>query len=321
MSQKPVRVLFIAGLGRSGSTLLNRLLGQVPGCISVGELKHIWYRGFIENQLCSCHVSFRDCSFWNAVWRQLIEAIPGFDAQQVFALSKTVERIRYIPLMIWPVSSSEFASRLKAYGHVLHQLYSSILDISGSQVAVDSSKDPSYAFLLATMPGIEMHLVHLVRDSRGVAYSWTKKKLRPEITTHKEFMPQYNPAESAFWWNLYEWLIHWLSRRVNSYLRVRYEDLVEDPEYQLRRILQIIQLGDVPLPFIHGQRAYMDVNHTVSGNPMRFQQGWIELCRDDNWREQMNLSHKLLVTTLTLPGLVQYSYLSKEDFRVKALPR
>lgn len=290
---------------------MDRLLGQVPGCVSVGELRHIWEGSFIEDQLCGCGVSFGDCSFWNAVRNQLIEAIPGFDAQQVLALKKTVDRIRYIPLMIWPSLSPGFAKRLDAYGWVLHQLYSSILNISGAQVVVDSSKDPSYAFLLATMPGIEVHLVHLVRDSRGAAYSWTKKKIRPEITKQKAFMRRHHPVISAFWWNLSNGLSYWLRRRVKSYVRVHYEDLVENPECQLRRILQLIEFGEVPLPFIQGQRVYMGVTHTVSGNPMRFQQGWIELRHDNDWRKQMKLSQKLLVTALTLPGLVNYGYLKK----------
>ncbi|WP_420910932.1 sulfotransferase [Thermus thermophilus] len=41
MSQEKVKVVFIGGYGRSGSTLLDRMLGQVEGFVSVGELRHI----------------------------------------------------------------------------------------------------------------------------------------------------------------------------------------------------------------------------------------------------------------------------------------
>ena len=33
------KVLFIGGYGRSGSTLLDRLLGQIDGFVSVGEVR------------------------------------------------------------------------------------------------------------------------------------------------------------------------------------------------------------------------------------------------------------------------------------------
>ena len=44
-----VRVLYIGGWGRSGSTLLDRVLGQVPGVVSLGEVRELWQRGWAEN--------------------------------------------------------------------------------------------------------------------------------------------------------------------------------------------------------------------------------------------------------------------------------
>ena len=41
----PQRVLFIGGLGRSGSTLIEKLLNELPGMVAVGELVHLWERG------------------------------------------------------------------------------------------------------------------------------------------------------------------------------------------------------------------------------------------------------------------------------------
>ena len=53
-------ILFIVGSSRSGSTLLERLLNELPGVLSVGELKRMWRRGFVENRLCSCGQPFHD---------------------------------------------------------------------------------------------------------------------------------------------------------------------------------------------------------------------------------------------------------------------
>ncbi|HEY2794503.1 MAG TPA: sulfotransferase, partial [Micromonosporaceae bacterium] len=36
------RVVFLGGLGRSGTTLLERILGEVPGVCALGELVHLW---------------------------------------------------------------------------------------------------------------------------------------------------------------------------------------------------------------------------------------------------------------------------------------
>ena len=47
-------VLYVAGSGRSGSTLLARLLDQVDGLFAAGELRYVWQRGLLEDRLCGC---------------------------------------------------------------------------------------------------------------------------------------------------------------------------------------------------------------------------------------------------------------------------
>ena len=53
------------------------LLGGLPGCTAVGELRHIWERGVLGNRLCGCGEPFHECPFWSAVGR---EAFGGWDA-------------------------------------------------------------------------------------------------------------------------------------------------------------------------------------------------------------------------------------------------
>src|SRR6476660_6686221 len=59
-------LLYIAGLGRSGTTVVSQLLDQVPGVTSVGEGRSVW-RAAAEGWLCGCGVPFHDCKFWTAV--------------------------------------------------------------------------------------------------------------------------------------------------------------------------------------------------------------------------------------------------------------
>src|SRR5713101_2080953 len=48
------RILYLGGLGRSGSTLIERLLGELPGVCAVGEVVHMWRRGVVEGERCGC---------------------------------------------------------------------------------------------------------------------------------------------------------------------------------------------------------------------------------------------------------------------------
>ena len=45
---------------------------------------------------------------------------------------------------------------------------------------MDASKHASLAFCLRTEPAIDLRVMHLVRDPRAVAYSWTRPLKRPE---------------------------------------------------------------------------------------------------------------------------------------------
>ena len=62
-----VKVLYIAGYERSGSTLLHNVLGQLDGFFAAGELNEIWDRSLIENRRCGCGVPFKECEVWRGI--------------------------------------------------------------------------------------------------------------------------------------------------------------------------------------------------------------------------------------------------------------
>ena len=40
--RRPVRLLYVGGVPRSGSTLADMMIGQLPGHVGVGELYYLW---------------------------------------------------------------------------------------------------------------------------------------------------------------------------------------------------------------------------------------------------------------------------------------
>src|SRR5439155_1372151 len=56
---------------------------------------------------------------------------------------------------------------------------------------IDSSKAPSSAFVLRRVPTIDLEAIHLIRDSRGVAYSWAKRIVRPDTPGQVTLMHRY----------------------------------------------------------------------------------------------------------------------------------
>ena len=302
-----VDVLFIAGMGRSGSTLLSRLLGQVPGMCSVGELCYLWDQGLINDRMCGCGRAFSQCPFWTEVGQHAFGGWNQVDAQSAFALRRGIERMRFVPALASRLAGADFRSRLAAYTDLTSRVYAGIKAASGGDVVVDSSKYPSSAYLAMRTPGIRLRLVHLIRTSQGVAYSWSKVVSRPDRDGKP--LARFSPSRVAFDWDVYNTLVELLRVFGVPRQQLRYEDFMAAPEQELRRVLSFAGIPpDVPLDFLDGDEVELRVTHTVAGNPMRFREGRERLVRDDVWRSDMPAPARRLVTALTLPGLLRYGY-------------
>jgi hypothetical protein len=70
LPREKIDVIYVAGCGRSGSTLLDAVLGAHPAVVSVGE---VWYhaRWQANNFACTCGAPFNACEFWQAVAAKL----------------------------------------------------------------------------------------------------------------------------------------------------------------------------------------------------------------------------------------------------------
>ncbi len=306
MSPGRMKVLYIVGLGRSGSTILANSLGQIDGFSSVGEVCYMWKHNFIENRLCGCGRPFYDCPVWTEVVQKAFGGPDGVDARRMIGLQHSAARTRHIPLMLTEGGSKTLAARLDGWLENTRLLYDALRTVTGSRVIVDSSKEPAYGYALGMVPNIDLRVLHLVRDPRAAAYSWLKKKPQPD-SEDLEFMHQFSPTKSAALWDTWNAAAEALWRN-DHYMRLLYEDFVADPRASFTRILDLIDEKDSEIPLTGDQEVKLGVSHTVSGNPNRFETGSVALRHDKEWTEKMNPKDRNLVTALTLPLLYRYGY-------------
>jgi hypothetical protein len=302
-----IKVLYIAGFWRSGSTLLDRLLGHADGLVSVGELARLWELGMRDNAPCSCGAVFADCEFWGNVLRRAGGGVDQFafydhlsaDLLSIHAGLK--DRLR-----LWRQSEHRQPSRASVDG--LAGLYRAIAATGDSEVVVDSSKMISYALLVHSIADIDLQIVHLVRDSRAVAYSWEKNKIMFRVNDLVKYMGTISAYHSAVDWIRRNAAIEYSKSMGVRYLRVRYEDLATRPERTVDQIGEFIGKKLVGIPFTNSNGVDLSPGHLVYGNPMRFQQGGVAIRLDDAWRRKMRLAHRLVVTAITWPMLLRYGY-------------
>jgi sulfotransferase family protein len=305
-------IVYLAGMSRSGSTLAERLLGELPGVCPAGEVVHTWRRGVVLDEHCGCGERFSGCPFWRKVGEAGFGGWDKVDLGRFEELQRCVDRTRFIPLLAEPaLIRPAFRQALDEYLTYCHRLYAAIGEVTGCRAVVDSSKHASLAFCLARSP-FSVRVVHLVRDPRGVAYSWTRRVSRDTVAG--TYMRTHKPARTALQWDIQNAAMDLLALTGPPTLRVRYEDLVADPRAVVCEIAAFAGLPTAGgLGFIGGDSnshwADLGVAHSASGNRMRFATGRVEICTDDTWRLALPVRTRALVSTLTIPWLAHYGYL------------
>lgn len=260
-------LIYIMGAGRSGSTLLERLLGSAPGITALGEVHSLW-RMPLRDLTCSCGAPGPECSFWADV-RQLA----GLTSARLQALAELEhDSIRHIRILRAGFSLSRFHTdrRVACFLAMQRDLFAAAIEVSGATTLIDSSKAAPRAWALTGLP--DTRLLHLTRDYRAVAASWKKQKNDPSLGGPMQQMSalasgavQARAALSAK-----------LLSRQHPVSALRYEQLVADP----RSALAACGLSDVVdrIAWLGQSSFAADPNyHTLNGNPDRFARGEIAI--------------------------------------------
>jgi len=303
------RLLFLGGLGRSGTTLVERLLGELPGVCSLGEIVHLWQRDIRDDERCGCGSRFSGCTFWQRVGKAAFGGWHEVDVYRVKALQEAVERTRHIPRLASARLPDEHRALVEEYAGYYTAIYRAAAEVSGASVLVDSSKHSALAHCLRWSTDLDMRVVHVVRDPRGVAHSWTKKVSRPE-TDDAEEMTRYSPGRSAVLWNTHNAALGLLARRGVPVRRLRYEQFMADPRAGLLQLAGFagLDVSTEDLAFLGESHADLRVGHSAAGNPMRFAVGRIPLRRDDTWVSSLPARQRRLVGAVCAPLLRAYGY-------------
>jgi hypothetical protein len=304
VSENPTKVLFILASGRTGSTVLGNVLGEIEGFFHAGELRRLWSHGLLHSRLCGCGTAVPDCPFWSSV---LSSGFGEVDAARIFKWEQQAIRQRYALRFLRSPERARRSPALTSYVEAAGRLYQAMAEVAGASVIVDSSKRAQYATVLRLIPDVDPYWVHLVRDPRAVSYSWQRHKASPG--GYSSEMPRRTPTTSTWHWSVSNLFGEAVRRTVRDrYLTVRYEDSMRQPETAVHRIADFVGSREVANPVQRGNTVRLGVNHTAGGNPDRLTSGTIVLRSDDEWVEKQQRMHRMVVTSMALPMLHRYGY-------------
>lgn len=310
VTEPVVDVLFVGGMPRSGSTLLDLLVGQLPGHCDVGELFYMWQGGLRRDQRCSCGSQFSQCPFWVAVGQRAFGGWDRVDGEEVMRLQQQVDTTGR--MVLGPVLRllPGHRARTARYLDITRRVYRAVSEVSGEAIVVDSTKRPSTARLLAADPAVRLRVVQVVRDPRGVLNSWSREVPLPDGSGPRDHLKRRPARQILRRWLTVNLMIGRLQRDGVPFVRLRYEDLVTDPRAAMRSVLALSGREARPedLGFIGVEGVERALSHVPTGGRVRFHSGPMPLRLDEKWRAELPASRQRLTTLVCGPLMRRYGY-------------
>ncbi|MEM1367741.1 MAG: sulfotransferase [Cyanobacteria bacterium P01_H01_bin.15] len=213
------KVVFIIGIGRSGSTMLDCMIGSHPSAFSLGEVSKIANFKKTPRKPWSSVSDFWETRFTPAEKERLYQAFSNARLREA------------VPLKIEKIYRNFIGE-----GDIFSP-YTFLHEKIGKPILIDSSK---YHFFVSPRleadefksGALDVYVIHMVRDARAVLNSYVRAY--PDRTVDK-IARKWNA-------NLSGALAIYDRFPENRRLEVRYEELATDPDGTLQRVCDLLGL-------------------------------------------------------------------------------
>ena len=308
MQENKIKLIYIASNGRSGSTLLDLLMGAHSNVWTLGEFQILPWEIKTPRQVCGCGKPVLECDFWAAIIQNHKDIL----------LNGTIHRFRHthqfgrvirwdeIPFfLVTHLKQSATRERaIKDHGIqnaiVMRNVLEKAREHKGQQVSwlVDASKD-HYRLMWLYQSGIfDIRVIHIVKEPRAFVYSMTKKdsgwlQIRKSVRMAGRYIVENYLIDRVFAGTV---------RRHTHWCNIRYEDLARRPENTLQMLCEWLRLP--PDPDICSK--FRGLQHGISGNDMRYKNTPIEL--DENWKQNLPILLQKVIYGMTFFSARKYGY-------------
>mgnify|MGYP001201314708 CR=1 FL=1 len=294
---KKIKIVYIAGSGRCGSTVLGQMLGELHGFVNIGEGRYLFTEQMRRKGIpCGCGASVDKCSFWGSIAQNI-------SPKTISSITKW-GRAKYFPalLLLRSLNMPLPFHQLRESVSEIEQIYKAIALQSGAQVIVDGSKHPTYGLLLTLSGAFDVYVVHLVRSAYAVAASWSRPK---------DYLKERSPAQVTLQWNVYNTFAPLVTRSKDRYMCILWESFLSNPEFYLKQICEFLGESIDVLQGLKRRDAlsfYVDIQHVLSGNPGKLKTKRIIELQHSDW--YLSKRRRAMVTLFAWPLLLKYNYLT-----------
>ncbi len=296
--KKQAKLVYIMSQGHSGSTLLDFLIGSIPGTFSTGEMVYFPWQldrtnketATIKNEsICTCRKDFYNCNIWGNVIKNIERERNINFKKNPYAFDISMNRnaiyrkknIMHIIFSKLFYSSSKYGlsdfityiySKIFSKGIKNNWLLFNLLSKeSGAEYIVDSTKDPIRFRLLRSYKSENVKLIILIREVYGVASSGVNYGRKLDIE---------KSAQS--WIKFYNNMVYNSLKNIKDldYLVIKYEDIANKPENVRNELIDFLKLEKTPFKNFFDTSKY----HIIAGNPMRYKKSF-SIKYDERWKK------------------------------------
>jgi hypothetical protein len=238
-----------------GSRWLIPLIGQHPEVFATGKLRNFPHGDvFSDSNVCSCGARASSCTFWTEVRTRFASDEDKPDPARIPALFRLIS------------------------------------EISGRSFIGDVTHNTGYAELLCATRGIELFLIHVLRDHAAVVHSGISSDYRAGR------LERYSPdhirrvVKLTRRWSRQIALLTRLERRLGPRaVRIRYEDLCKSPRAALKPVGACLGLDfDAIADALAKGEAFKPIPHMLRGNRRLRTSKQILLQQDKVYRTEMS---------------------------------
>lgn len=300
-------VIYIAGYGRSGSTLLEILLSSHPRVVGLGEVSQgldSLSRGPVT---CGCGATSQDCPIWGPSFEELSddlrESWPGVQKYETLANSFRHLAPNSVPKEKYREIHVELFEALRRNTEASDPIF------------VDSSKTSRSRLLrpllLERWGGLDVSVVHLVRDPRGCMRS-NLKGSNQHLEEGREPGRPFPRLRTLGHWPLANLPPEVVPRSSeNPRRRIQYESLVSRPSETMGELVESLGLDQAGLDKALPNGEVENRAHQIAGNRLRHRDE-IRIRPASDWRKELALWERALGRVACFPLMGRYGYPYRE---------
>lgn len=300
-----MKILYVAGYGRSGSTVLERVLASHPRVFGGGELNSVI--DLLDPQGAGdTPYAIEEDQLWTDIADEIRQQFP--DGRDVRRLQQEFQSLSSIRGYLFG-HGTQRRNQFRDYIDALTNAIAARIHADADYL-VDSSKTARVTVFkplaLAKVAGREVKVIHLVRDGRGCIWSVLKGSNR-KIKLGVNPKVRFAGIRSSVHWlmanlgaQLYAWLLP------GNYIRLRYEDFVAKPGKSLLKLSEFLDLDLSEQIQTIESGASFPATQQIAAN--RSKGGALVLRADEDWKSQLGLAHRLLFWLVDWPLALFYGY-------------